>query len=190
MTENIAGEPAGVTMPRERGCPFAPPAAYEALREQAPISRIRLTSGGEAWWVSGYAEARAILADHRFSSDKRRDGWPLYTLDAATLQQLRNQPPLMLDLDGAEHSAIRRSVIGEFTVRRLAALRPRDDADQSRHRRVHRRRLCVLTAPAFLDQDDDGVVTGLSAHSDQQNAARVRHAVDLCPSRALSVPEE
>ena len=125
MTENLAGEPIGVTMPVERHCPFVPPAAYEALRAQAPISRIRLTSGGDAWWVSGYAEARAILADHRFSSDKRRDGWPLYTLDAATLRQLRSQPPLMLNLDGAEHSAIRRPVIGEFTVRRLAALRPR-----------------------------------------------------------------
>jgi cytochrome P450 len=31
----------------------------------------------------------------------------------------------MLGMDGTEHAAARRSVIGEFTVRRLAALRPR-----------------------------------------------------------------
>ncbi|GAA2902088.1 hypothetical protein GCM10020220_109290 [Nonomuraea rubra] len=61
----------------------------------------------------------------RFSSDKRKDGFPLFTLDAATLQQLRSQPPLMLGMDGAEHSATRRPVISEFTVKRLAALRPR-----------------------------------------------------------------
>ncbi|RVX47684.1 cytochrome P450 [Nonomuraea polychroma] len=125
MTKSIAGELADLELPVERGCPFAPPAEYERLREQAPISRIRLTSGGKAWWVSGHEEGRAILADPRFSSDKRKDGFPLFTLDAATLQQLRSQPPLMLGMDGAEHSAARRPVIGEFTVKRLAALRPR-----------------------------------------------------------------
>ncbi|MFF0866874.1 cytochrome P450 [Nonomuraea sp. NPDC003560] len=127
MTENVAhtGELADLELPVERGCPFSPPAAYERLREQAPINRIRLAGGGQAWWVSGHEEGRAVLADGRFSSDKRKDGFPLYTLDAATLQQLRSQPPLMLGMDGAEHAAARRPVIGEFTVRRLAALRPR-----------------------------------------------------------------
>jgi cytochrome P450 len=125
MTKNVAGELAGLELPVERGCPFAPPAAYERLRGQAGINKVRLTSGGEAWWVSGHEEGRAVLIDGRFSSDKRKDGFPLFTLDAATLQQLRNQPPLMLGMDGAEHSAARRAVIGEFTVRRLAALRPR-----------------------------------------------------------------
>ncbi|KAB8181855.1 cytochrome P450 [Nonomuraea phyllanthi] len=125
MTKSVADELAGLRLPVERSCPFAPPAAYEQLREQAPINRIRLKSGGEAWWVSGHEEARTVLADPRFSSDKRKEGFPLYTLDAATLQQLRSQPPLMLGVDGAEHSATRRPVISEFTVRRLAALRPR-----------------------------------------------------------------
>ena len=50
--------------------------------------------------------------------------------------------------------------------------------------------LCVLTAPAFFDQDDDGVVTLLSAHLDRRNATQVLRAVGLCPSRALSVSEE
>ncbi|WP_030455844.1 cytochrome P450 [Herbidospora cretacea] len=127
MTKNVAdtGELTGLRLPVERGCPFAPPDAYERLREQAPINKIRLASGGEAWWVAGHEEARAVLVDGRFSSDKRKDGFPLFTLDAATLRQLRSQPPLMLGMDGAEHSAARRAVIGEFTVRRLAALRPR-----------------------------------------------------------------
>jgi cytochrome P450 len=125
MTKNIAAELAGPELPVERGCPFAPHATYERLREQAPINKVRLTSGGEAWLVSGHEEGRAVLTDARVSSDKRKDGWPLFTLDAATLQQLRSQPPLLLGMDGAEHSAARRLVIGEFTVRRLAALRPR-----------------------------------------------------------------
>ncbi|MEU4235231.1 cytochrome P450 [Nonomuraea sp. NPDC026600] len=127
MTKNVAdtGELAGLELPVGRGCPFTPPDAYERLREQAPINKVRLTSGGEAWWVSGHEEARTVLVDGRFSSDKRKDGFPLFTLDAATLQQLRSQPPLMLGMDGAEHAAARRAVISEFTVKRLAALRPR-----------------------------------------------------------------
>lgn len=127
MTKNVAGTGGltGPELPVRRDCPFSPPAAHQRLRERAPINRVRLASGGEAWWVSGYEEARAVLVDGRFSSDKRKDGFPLYTLDAATLRQLRSQPPLLLGMDGAEHAEARRAVIGEFTVKRLAALRPR-----------------------------------------------------------------
>ncbi|TDD14252.1 cytochrome P450 [Nonomuraea diastatica] len=125
MTKSVAGVLAGLELPVERGCPFAPPVEYEWLREQAPISRVRLVSGTEAWWVSGHAAGRAILNDRRFSSDRRKDGFPDFVFDAATQQQLRSQPPSMLGMDGTQHSAARRAVLGEFTVKRLAALRPR-----------------------------------------------------------------
>ncbi|MFI6736167.1 ferredoxin [Nonomuraea sp. NPDC050451] len=48
---------------------------------------------------------------------------------------------------------------------------------------------CVLTEPAVFDQDDDGVVALLTDHPDDQTAAQARHAVTLCPSRALSILE-
>lgn len=57
MPKSVAGELAGLELPVERGCPFAPPAAYERLREQAPISKVRLVSGGEAWWCPGMRRA-------------------------------------------------------------------------------------------------------------------------------------
>jgi ferredoxin len=49
---------------------------------------------------------------------------------------------------------------------------------------------CVLTEPAVFDQDDDGIVVLRTDHPDDQAAVRVRRAVDLCPSRALSIVPE
>ncbi|MFI7444826.1 ferredoxin [Nonomuraea indica] len=49
---------------------------------------------------------------------------------------------------------------------------------------------CVLTVPAVFDQGDDGIVVLLTDRPDDETAARARHAVTLCPSRALSILRE
>lgn len=57
--------------------------------------------------------------------------------------------------------------------------------------------MCVMTAGAFFDQDDDGVVRlapgevrTFPANLDTELARQVRNAVKLCPSGALQlVPE-
>jgi cytochrome P450 len=111
--------------PVARQCPFAEPAAYARAREQAPVSKVTLQGGDEAWWVARHAEGRAVLVDGRFSSDRRRPGFPFPGLDRATRERFLAQPPAMIGMDGAEHAAERRALIGEFTVKRLAALQPR-----------------------------------------------------------------
>jgi cytochrome P450 len=125
MAETVTGELADLELPVPRRCPFTQPAEYARLREQSPISKVRLIGGAEVWWVSRYDEARAILADRRFSSDRRKDNFPVASSDPGVRERARSQPPSMIGMDGAEHAAARRAVIGEFTVRRLAALRPR-----------------------------------------------------------------
>lgn len=159
MTKSVAGGLAGLELPVERGCPFAPPAEYERLREQAPISRVRLVSGAEGWLVSGHEEARTVLADPRFSSDRRKDGFPFLVADEATPQQFRDQPPFMIGMDGAEHAAARRPLIGEFTVKRMAALRPRiqdvvdrfvDDVLAADRRPVDLVRALALPVPSLV----------------------------------------
>jgi cytochrome P450 len=129
MTEAVANVVASrltdTEFPVKRECPFAAPAEYGQLREQAPISKVRLGGGGEVWWVSGHREGRAVLADRRFSSDRRRENFPLPNADAATRERFRSQPPSLIGMDGAEHTAARRALISEFTVKRLASLRPR-----------------------------------------------------------------
>jgi ferredoxin len=47
---------------------------------------------------------------------------------------------------------------------------------------------CALTEPAVFDQsDEDGTVVLLTDHAEGDTLAKVREAVDLCPSQALSV---
>ena len=50
---------------------------------------------------------------------------------------------------------------------------------------------CVLTEPAVFDQsEDDGTVIVLDdAPTDQETIARVREAVHICPSQALTITE-
>ena len=126
MTETADQAMTGdVAYPVPRRCPFAEPAAYAQTREKAPVSRVRLIGGQETWWVAGHAEGRAVLGDRRFSSDRRHENFPVASADTTVRDRLGRTSPSMIGMDGAEHTAERRALIGEFTVRRLAALRPR-----------------------------------------------------------------
>ncbi|MET9390488.1 cytochrome P450 [Streptomyces sp. NPDC006624] len=113
---------APVAFPQSRTCPYHPPAAYEPLRAERPLTRITLFDGREAWLVSGHATARALLADPRLSSDRDRPGFPTPT---ARFAGIRNRRTALLGVDDPEHRAQRRMVVGDFTLKRAAALRPR-----------------------------------------------------------------
>ncbi|OZM71152.1 ferredoxin-1 [Amycolatopsis antarctica] len=45
--------------------------------------------------------------------------------------------------------------------------------------------MCVLTAPAVFDQDDDGIVLALAEDVAGGDAEAAAEAVSLCPSGAL-----
>lgn len=49
---------------------------------------------------------------------------------------------------------------------------------------------CVLTAPEFFDQDDEGIVTLLDGSVPAGSAALVEDAARLCPSQAITVVRE
>ncbi|MRG97719.1 cytochrome P450 [Polyangium spumosum] len=105
-----------------RTCPYAPPAQHQALRKEAPISKVKLPSGATAWAVTRYEDIRTLLSDPRFSSSRRHPGFPHLT--PFVLPPL-NPRPFLIDMDGQEHAAARRAVVGEFTVKRSAALATR-----------------------------------------------------------------
>jgi ferredoxin len=47
--------------------------------------------------------------------------------------------------------------------------------------------MCVMTTDAVFDQDDDGIVVMHTAEIPADEEVRVRNAVGLCPSGALSI---
>ncbi len=120
MTELSA--PPTLAFPLPRTCPFAPPAEYRHMREQTPITRVNLPNGAQAWAVSRHDDIRTILTDPRFSSDRTNPGFPLLI---AAARPVSSTALSLVGMDPPEHGPARRAVVGEFTVKRMRALRPR-----------------------------------------------------------------
>jgi vitamin D3 1,25-hydroxylase len=104
----------------------SPFSVLAGVREQAPVREVDLPEGGRTWLVTRYADARAVLADPRFVKDFRNSlpeeqrgvvpGLPSPGGD----MMLLNDPPV--------HTRLRKLVVKAFTVRRVAAMRPRIEA--------------------------------------------------------------
>ncbi|WP_414167875.1 cytochrome P450 [Streptoverticillium reticulum] len=114
--------PAAPVFPQGRGCPYQPPAAYPKLAEHGPVTRVRLYDGREIWAVTGHAEARAVLTDPRFSSDRTHPAFPAILPRFEEQRELPAVP--MLGVDDPLHARQRRMFISAFGLKRINALRP------------------------------------------------------------------
>ncbi|MEU0885029.1 cytochrome P450 [Lentzea sp. NPDC005914] len=110
--------------PMARTCPFAPPPAYEEIREEEPVSRVRLPDGRWAWVVTRHEDARTVLNDRRFSADRQHPDFPPL-VEGEVASRRPDEERSLIMMDAPEHGPARKAVLGEFTVRRLEALRPR-----------------------------------------------------------------
>lgn len=110
-----------VAFPQDRTCPYHPPTAYEPLRASRPLSRVTLFDGRSVWVVTALAEARALLADGRLSTDRRNAGFPA---PSRRFQGVQDRRAALLGYDDPEHNVQRRMLIPFFTLKRTAALRP------------------------------------------------------------------
>jgi cytochrome P450 len=105
---------------RSTQCPFDPPARYAELQASTPVPQVSCPAGIDAWLVTRYEDIRAVLTDSRLSS---RGASSMHMTPSSDL----SSPAMagaIIQLDGAEHSRLRRLLISEFTVRRIEALRP------------------------------------------------------------------
>jgi RND superfamily putative drug exporter len=95
-----------------------PYSVHARLRAQRPVTAVIMPGGMPAWLVTGYAEARAALADPRLR--KTVPGWhpdPDSVFAALDMHMLNSDPP--------DHERLRRLVNKAFTGRRVERLRPR-----------------------------------------------------------------
>ncbi|MFG2827277.1 cytochrome P450 [Streptomyces sp. NPDC048434] len=92
-----------------------------ALRSRGPVQQIRTGNGRTTWAVTGWAEARAALADARLSKDTAR-----YFADRPSN---RNLAPAvsrtMLATDPPHHGRLRKLAMTAFTPAAVARLEPR-----------------------------------------------------------------
>ncbi|MEQ3552130.1 cytochrome P450 [Pseudonocardia nematodicida] len=124
---------------REPACPFDPAPGLAARRGGGAVQPVDLRNGARAFLVTGFDEARAVLADARFSADRVRykDATKLSTEEVAQLEAAagRGEPvrpadverhdAMFIFMDPPEHTRIRRLLQGQFTVRRMRALEER-----------------------------------------------------------------
>ncbi|MFF7335531.1 cytochrome P450 [Streptomyces sp. NPDC090306] len=96
-----------------------PAPEYARLRAQQPVVRVRTEGGVDAWLVTAYEEAREALADPRLSRAET------VKPDAPRIGgAMTSTPEMIISMDGAEHSRLRRLAAGAFTARRIEQMRP------------------------------------------------------------------
>lgn len=120
-------------MARAEGCPFSPPPAGVEAQSEAPLTRVRLWDGSTPWLVTRYAEAKQILADPRVSSNAKSPGYPAPVQPADTQGEPEEGAPederpqgagfSFILMDDPEHARLRRMATGQFTVKKVEALR-------------------------------------------------------------------
>jgi cytochrome P450 len=100
--------------------------AYAWLREHAPVRRVRLPSGVEAYLVTRHEDVKAVLADPRMSKNAARS-YPLWSPGRTGIpgEHRSGIAAHLLNIDPPDHTRLRRLVSKAFTPRRVAEFAPR-----------------------------------------------------------------
>ncbi|RSM85684.1 cytochrome P450 [Kibdelosporangium aridum] len=105
---------------RETGCPYRPNPDLVKLHEDEVLPRVPVPNSqlGEidAVLVTRADDARAVLSDPRYEVGFAFDR------DWSGPRSVMNQPGVLLNYDGEEHTRYRRMQAGAFTMKRIRAL--------------------------------------------------------------------
>src|SRR5579859_2765519 len=106
--------------PQKRTCPYEPPAGYKEIGEQGPVLKVTLYDGRTAWMVTGYQEAREILANPALSSQRTHPNFPIVAPRfkspiARTLALIAMDPPV--------HDAYRKILNPHFSLKMVRRMR-------------------------------------------------------------------
>jgi cytochrome P450 len=122
-------------MPIERERLLDPPLAYDQLREEQPITRVRFPSGRIGWLVTRFEEGSQVFSDPRLSSQRpRHDVADEEDVDPNANDSAEALPPTFNSMDAPDHGAYRRLLSGKFTPKSVQAnLQPYIDTIVTEH---------------------------------------------------------
>ena len=99
--------------------PYSPGPEVRELMAKCPVNQVRLPDDSTAWLVTGFAEAREVMIDQRYSRALVfAPGRQVYGVEATLSDAL-------IAMDPPEHTRLRKLVAAAFTEKRMQALRPR-----------------------------------------------------------------
>ncbi|GAB2809224.1 cytochrome P450 [Streptomyces chlorus] len=107
---------------RQPGQSFPPP-QYLEFREQEGLVSTTLPSGELVWLVTRHEDVRAVLTNPRISSNPSHPGFPRAAKTGGVPSQ-DEVPGWFVALDPPEHGRFRKTLIPEFTVRKVREMRP------------------------------------------------------------------
>ncbi|WP_326943615.1 cytochrome P450 [Amycolatopsis sp. NBC_01307] len=96
---------------------------YEALRQQAPVSRVLTPAGDPAWLVTSFEEAKEVFRDKRFGRSHPAPEQASRISHAA----IQDGPSGDFDTEEQEHKRMRRMLAPAFSAPRMRALGDRID---------------------------------------------------------------
>ncbi len=96
---------------------------YGQARERSPVARLQAPGMPAMWAVTRHAEGRAALTDPRFALSSGS-----FALRPDVPEHCKPYMRSLLEMEGPEHTRLRRLVAPAFTARQAALFRPRIEA--------------------------------------------------------------
>ncbi|OPF84583.1 cytochrome P450 [Streptomyces antioxidans] len=97
----------------------------EYVRQERPVCEVSLPGGGRAWVVTRYDDAKAALADPRFSRDIHVHYRLMSRKSGRAMTPPAEEANHLANLEPPRHTPLRKAISFAFTPRRAEALRPR-----------------------------------------------------------------
>jgi pentalenolactone synthase len=94
------------------------------LQAEAPITRVRTSTGDEAWLVTRYDEVKALFADNRLGRTHPNPEQAARVSESALIGRAADG----YETEDVDHAAMRARLVPRFSARRMRLLQPRVEA--------------------------------------------------------------
>lgn len=119
--EAVDGVVVSGTWPFTRTDPLLPPPAFDEIRAECPVSKVKMWDGSTSWLATRHEDVRALLRNPAMSADSSLPGYPN---SSANHEASRGGQKGFIRMDSPKHDIQRRMLTRSFSVPQVAKLRP------------------------------------------------------------------